>query len=74
MVNGGPVKAIKNYRTRCCAHIQYHNISILIDTSPDIKLQLLKNKIRKIDSIIYTHFHSDQVAGIFEFRPFYWSH
>ena len=66
-------KKDKNIRTRCCAHLQYGNISILIDTSPDIKAQLIKNKIKKIDSIIFTHFHSDQVAGIFEFRPFYWS-
>ena len=66
-------KKNKNIRTRCCAHLQHGNISILIDTSPDIKSQLIKNKIKKIDSIIFTHFHSDQVAGIFEFRPFYWS-
>ena len=30
----------KNIRSRCCAHIQYKNISILIDTSPDIKEQI----------------------------------
>ena len=33
----------KNIRTRCCAHIQYGGLSILIDTSPDIKNQFLKN-------------------------------
>ena len=37
-------KNIKNIRTRCCAYIQYQNISILIDTSPDIKEQIKKNK------------------------------
>lgn len=61
----------KNIRTRCGAHIQYHNISILIDTSPDIRQQLINNNIKKIDSIIYTHEHADQTAGIFEFRPFF---
>ena len=70
---GACKKTSKNVRTRCCAHIQYGNLSILIDTSPDIKNQLLKNKINRIDSIIFTHFHSDQVAGVFEFRPFSWS-
>lgn len=63
----------KNFRTRCCAHIQYKNISILIDTSPDIKQQLIKNKIKDVDSIIYTHEHADQTAGIFEFRPIYFA-
>ena len=41
-----------------------------IDTSPDIKYQFLKNKIKDLDSIIYTHEHADQTAGIFEMRPF----
>ncbi len=65
-------RKIKNNRTRCCAHIQKGNLSILIDTSPDIKTQFLKNKIKTLDAIIYTHEHADQTAGIFEMRPFYW--
>ena len=63
----------KNIRSRCCAHIKYKNLSILIDTSPDIKQQLINNKIKEVDSIIYTHEHADQTAGIFEFRPIYFS-
>ena len=62
----------KNIRTRCCAHINYQNISILIDTSPDIKEQIKKNKIKDIDAVIYTHEHADQTVGIFELRPFFW--
>ncbi len=62
----------KNIRTRCCAHIQYQNLSILIDTSPDIKEQIKKNKISNIDAVIYTHEHADQTVGIFELRPFFW--
>ena len=61
----------KNIRTRCCIHIQFGPISILIDTSPDIKYQMLKNRIRKVDAILYTHEHIDQTGGIFEFRPIY---
>ena len=62
----------KNIRTRCCAHIQFKNLSILIDTSPDIKNQFLTNKIKSLDAIIYTHEHADQTSGIFEMRPFFW--
>ena len=65
-------KNSKNIRTRCCAHIQKDNLSILIDTSPDIKSQFLNNKIRSLDAIIYTHEHADQASGIFEMRPFFW--
>ena len=64
---------LKNIRTRCCAHIQYGNLSVSIDTSPDIKIQFLKNKIKSLDAIIYTHEHADQTAGIFEMRPFFWT-
>ena len=70
--NGKLKKNYKNVRTRCCAHIQKGNLSVLIDTSPDIKYQLLKNKINSLDAIIYTHEHADQTSGIFEMRPFFW--
>ncbi len=65
-------KSSKNERTRCCAHIQKGNLSVLIDTSPDIKYQFLRNKINSLDSILYTHEHADQTSGIFEMRPFFW--
>ena len=65
-------KNSKNIRTRCCAHIQKGNLSVLIDTSPDIKPQFLSNKIRSLDAIIYTHELADQASGIFEMGPFYW--
>ena len=62
----------KNYRTRCCAHFQYKNISVLIDTSPDLKLQFKQNKLKNVDAVLYTHEHADQTSGIFELRPFFW--
>ena len=65
-------KNVKNIRTRCCAHIQKGDLSILIDTSPDIKQQFLANNIKSLDAIVYTHEHADQATGIFEMRPFYW--
>ena len=70
--NGKLKKNKKNVRTRCCAHILKGDLSVLIDTSPDIKYQFLKNKINTLDAIIYTHEHADQTSGIFEMRPFFW--
>ena len=61
----------KNYRTRCSALISSSNINILIDTSPDIKKQLLNNKIKNINKVFYTHSHADQTHGINELRYFY---
>ena len=62
----------KNIRTRCSAIIVKGSNYILIDSSPDIKNQLLSNKIKNISSVIYTHEHADQTNGLFELRPFYW--
>ena len=62
----------KNNRSRCSAAIIKGSNSILIDTSPDIRKQLLSNKIRRITSVIFTHEHADQTNGLFELRPFYW--
>ena len=65
-------KNSRNIRTRCSAFIQKNDLSILIDTSPDIKKQILDNKIKEIDYVLYTHEHSDQTNGIFELKPFSW--
>ena len=61
----------KNYRTRCSALIKSTNQNILIDTSPDLREQLLKNNIKNIDSVIYTHNHADQTHGINDLRVFF---
>ena len=60
-----------NMRTRCSAYIEKKDLSILIDTSPDIKKQILDNKINDITHVLYTHEHADQTNGIFELRPFF---
>ncbi len=61
----------KNYRTRCSALIKTKNCNILIDTSPDLRFQLIKNKINKIDVVLYSHMHADQTHGINDLRVFY---
>jgi len=64
---------IKNFRTRCSALIKFDDKNFLIDTSPDLRFQLLKNKIKSIDKVFYTHFHADQTHGINDLRPFFLS-
>ena len=60
----------KNLRTRCSALISFDKKNILIDTSPDLRQQLLSNKITTIDGVLYTHFHADQTHGINDLRVF----
>ena len=64
---------IKNFRTRCSALIKFDDKNFLIDTSPDLRFQLLKNKIKSIDKVFYTHFLADQTHGINDLRPFFLS-
>ena len=64
-------KIQKNYRTRCSALISTNNLKILIDTSPDLRFQLIKQKINNIDKVLYTHKHADQTHGINDLRVFY---
>ncbi len=61
----------KNYRTRCSALLKTSNENILFDTSPDLRQQLLRHNIKKIDKVFYSHMHGDQTHGINDLRPFY---
>ena len=61
----------KNIRSRCSAIIQGKKENILIDTSPDLRQQLLNNKITKIDRVLYTHMHADKTHGINDLRVFF---
>ena len=61
----------KNYRTRCSALIKTSNENILIDTSPDLRQQLLRHKIKKINKVYYSHMHADQTHGINDLRSFF---
>ena len=61
----------KNYRTRCSALISTNKDNILIDTSPDLRQQLIDQKIKKIDKVFYSHKHADQTHGINDLRSFF---
>ncbi len=61
----------KNYRTRCSALLQTTDENVLIDTSPDLRYQLLKHNIKKIDKVYYSHMHGDQTHGINDLRSFF---
>ena len=61
----------KNHRTRCSALLKTKSENILFDTSPDLRMQLIKNNIDKIDKVFYSHMHADQTHGINDLRVFY---
>ena len=61
----------KNYRSRCSALIKSRDEVVLIDTSPDLRQQLIDNNIKSIDKVFYSHMHADQTHGINDLRIFY---
>ncbi len=60
----------KNDRTRASILIKQGNTRLLVDTSPDLRRQALREKIPAIDAIFLTHFHADHVMGIDDIRSF----
>ena len=61
----------KNYRSRCSALIKTRSEVALFDTSPDLRHQLIVNKIKDVNKVFYSHMHADQTHGINDLRIFY---
>lgn len=60
----------KNRRRRVSVLVEGDDKTILIDTSPDLRLQLLDAGVRRLDVVLYTHDHADHCHGIDELRAF----
>jgi len=60
----------KNYRTRCSIALGLPDGNLLVDTSPDLRTQLLREDIGIIHSVLYTHEHADHVFGLDDLRLF----
>ena len=58
----------KNYRLRPSIVIYYKNKNILIDTSPDLRYQLLQANCQRINAVLYTHMHADHIHGLNDLR------
>ncbi|MGB0777903.1 MAG: MBL fold metallo-hydrolase [Flavobacteriaceae bacterium] len=60
----------RDKRFRSSILIQSDSTTLLVDCSPDFRSQLLKNPTPKIDAILFTHEHSDHIAGLDDIRPY----
>src|SRR3954468_1515352 len=61
----------RNTRLRQSVKIEANGKYFLIDTTPDLRLQLLRDPIPRLDFILYTHSHSDHLMGADDIRPFH---
>jgi len=64
----------KNKRLRSSILIESDDQYILVDTSPDLRQQLLRCPIPRVDAILYTHAHADHIFGMDELRRFNYLH
>jgi phosphoribosyl 1,2-cyclic phosphate phosphodiesterase len=62
----------RNHRFRCSALVRVPEGNILIDTSPELRLQLLREKVGMIHAVLYTHYHADHLFGLDDLRPLSW--
>jgi len=64
----------RDRRSRSSLLINHQGYSILVDTSTDLRMQMLAQKVDKIDGILFTHAHADHVNGIDDLRGFHFLH
>ncbi len=58
----------RNRRRRASILVEQGDTTLLIDTGPDVKAQLLDAGVMRLDGILYTHTHADHTHGIYEIR------
>lgn len=64
----------RDRRTRPSVLVEYGGRAVLIDTTPDFREQAIREQIKHIDAVFYTHTHADHILGIDDLRPLSFRH
>ncbi|HEY8998386.1 MAG TPA: MBL fold metallo-hydrolase, partial [Edaphobacter sp.] len=64
-----PTGDVRNRRTRPSLRLAYNNHIVLIDTGPDFHAQAIRENLRHVDAVLYTHSHADHILGFDDLRP-----
>lgn len=64
----------RDQRLRSSVHIEVNGKSIVIDSGPDFRQQMLVNKVHDLDALIFTHGHKDHIAGMDDIRAYNFIH
>jgi phosphoribosyl 1,2-cyclic phosphate phosphodiesterase len=57
-------------RLRSSILVENEELCIIIDTGPDFREQMLREKVKKLDAVLFTHEHRDHIAGLDDIRAF----
>src|SRR3954452_11008246 len=60
----------RDKRTRPSVVISYGGTRVLVDTTPELRLQCVANGIDMVDAVVYTHAHADHIMGLDDVRRF----
>jgi phosphoribosyl 1,2-cyclic phosphate phosphodiesterase len=60
----------RDKRLRSSVHIEVDGVSIVIDSGPDFRQQMLREGVKKMDALLFTHEHKDHTAGMDDIRSF----
>lgn len=60
----------KDNRLRSSILVQSQKTSLIVDTTPDFRYQMLRTHTRRLDAVLFTHPHKDHMAGLDDIRAF----